>query len=101
MLIVRDDFSWYTQVFFLRSKDEGAEYFSKYLAEIAPRKAEVARSDVGGEFHEAGFGSLRRREKIRQEFTASHSPEYDGVAERQIGIIESTGLAAKIQASVI
>ena len=50
MLIVRDDFSRYTRVFFLQSKDEAAEYFSKSLAEMAPRIAEVLRSDVGGEF---------------------------------------------------
>ena len=55
MLIVRDDFSRYTRVFFFRSKDEAAEYFSKYLAEIAPRKAEVVRSNVRGEFHEGEF----------------------------------------------
>ena len=88
-------------MFFLRNKDEAAEYFSTYLAEIAPRKAEVVRSDVGGEFYEGGFGSICQREKIRQEFTTSDTPEYNGVAERQIGIIESAGFAAKIQASVM
>ena len=80
MLIVRDDFSRYTRMFFFRSKDEAAEYFSKYLAEIAPRKAEVVRSNVRGEFHEGEFGSLCRREKIRQEFTTCDTPEYNGIA---------------------
>ena len=55
MLMVRDKFSRFTRVCFLHSKDEAAEYFSKYLAEFAPRKAEVVRSDVGGEFHEGGI----------------------------------------------
>ena len=40
MMIVRDDFSRFTRVFFFRTKDETAMYFSKYLAEIAPRKVE-------------------------------------------------------------
>ena len=50
VMIVRDDYSRFTRVFFLRTKDETATYFSKYLAEIAPRKVEVVRSDGGGEF---------------------------------------------------
>ena len=36
MMIVRDYVSGFTRVFFLRTKDETAMYFSKYLAEIAP-----------------------------------------------------------------
>ena len=50
MVVVRDVFLRFTRVFFLRTKDETATYFSKYLAEIAPRKVEVVRSDGGGEF---------------------------------------------------
>ena len=52
MLIIRDGFSRCTRVFSLHTKDETATYFSKYLAEIAPRKLEVVRSDGGGEFSE-------------------------------------------------
>ena len=100
MMIVKDDFSRYTRVVFLQNIDEAAEYCSKCLAEIAPHKAEVVRSDVGGDFYEGESGYLCRREKIRQEFTTSDTPEYNGVAERQIGIIESADITAKIQASV-
>ena len=99
MIIVRDDFSRFTRVFFLRTKDETATYFSKYLAEIAPRKVEVARSDGGGEVSKGGFGALCTTEKIRQEFTTADSPQCNGVAERQIAIIEAPGLAARIQAA--
>ena len=99
MMIVRDDYSRFTRVFFLRTKDETATYFSKYLAEIAPRKGEVVRSDGGGEFSKGVFGALCTAEKIRQEFTAADSPQYNGVAERQIAIIEAAGLAARIQAA--
>ena len=67
MIIVRDDFSRFTGVFFLRTKDERATYFSKCLAEIAPRKVEVVRSDGGGEFSKGAFGALCTTEKIRQE----------------------------------
>ena len=39
------------------------------------------------------------QQKIRQEFATADSPQYDGVAERQIAIIEAAGLAARIQAA--
>ena len=99
MRIVRDDFPRFTRVFFLHTKDETATYFSKYLAEIASRKVEVVRSDGGGEFSKGAFGALCTTEKIRQEFTTADSPKYNGIAERQIAIIEATGLAARIQAA--
>ena len=96
---MRDDYSRFTWVFSLRTKDETATYFLKYLAEIAPRKVEVVRSDGGGEFSKGAFGALCTTEKIRQEFTTADSPRYNGVAERQIAIIEAAGLAARIQAA--
>ena len=99
MMIVRDDFSRFTRVFFLRTKDETASYFSKYLAEIAPRKVEVVGSDGSSEFSKGVFGALYTTEKIRQESTTADSPQYNGVAERQIAIIEAAGLAARIQAT--
>ena len=92
-------FRRFTRVFSLRTKDETATYFSKYLAEIAPRKVEVVRNDGGGEFTKGVFGALRTAEKIRQEFTTADSPQYDGVAERQIAIIEVAGHAGRIQAA--
>ena len=95
MMVVRDDYSRFTRVFFLRTKDETAAYFSKYLAEIAPRKVEV-RSDGGGEFSKDAFGALCTTGKIRQEFTTVDSPQYNGVAERQIAITEAAALAARI-----
>ena len=99
MMIVRDDYSRFTRVFSLRTKDGTATYFSKYPAEIAPCKVEVVRSDGGGEFSKGAFGALCTTEKIRQEFTTADSPQYNGVAERQIAIIEAADLAARIQAA--
>ena len=99
-MIVRDCFSRFTRVFFLHTKDETATYFSKYLAEIAPRKVEVVRSDGGGEFSKGAFGALCTAEKIRQIFTTADSSQYNGVAaERQTAVIKAAGLAARIQAA--
>ena len=82
MVIVRDDFSRFTRVLFLRTKDETATYFSNYLAEIDRSKVEVVRSDGGGEFSKGAFGALFTTEKIRQHFTTDDSPQYNRVAER-------------------
>ena len=82
MVIVRDDFSRFTRVFFLRTKDETATYFSNYLAEIARSKVEVVRSDGGGEFSKGAFGALFTTEKTRQDFKTVDSPQYNRVAER-------------------
>ena len=49
-MMARYDFSRFTRVFFRRTKDETAMYFSKYLAEIAPCKVEVVRSNWDGKF---------------------------------------------------
>ena len=64
---------------------------------IAPRKVEVVKSDGGGEFLKGAFGALYTPEKIRQGFTTADSPQYNGVVELQIAIIEAAGLAARIQ----
>ena len=89
-------FRRFTRVFSLRTKDETTTYFSKYLSEIAPRKVEVVRNDGGGEFTKGVFGALCTAEKIRQEFTTADFPQYNGVAERQVAIIDAAGLAARI-----
>ena len=100
MMIVRDDFSRFTRVFSLRTKDETATYFSKYLAEIAPRKIEVARSDGGGEFSKGAFGSLCTTEKSRnylQQLIPYNTTLLLKVKSQSI--IEAAGLAARIQAA--
>ena len=59
----------------------------------------MIRSDDGGEFGERKFRKLCRERNIKQEFTAADSPEYNGVAERGLALIESAALASRIQAS--
>ena len=99
MMIVRYNFSRFTRVLFPRTKDETATYFSKYQAEIAPRKVKVVRNDGSGEFSKGAFGALRTAENTMQKITAADSPQYNGVAERQIAIIEATVLASRTQAA--
>ncbi|CAM9751359.1 unnamed protein product, partial [Sphacelaria rigidula] len=97
-MIVRDDPSRHTKLYFLRKKDEAERYFAKYIAWVSPRKIEIVRSDDGGEFSEGAFGELCDREKIKQEKTTADSPQFNGVVERALGVIETADLAARIQA---
>ena len=59
------------------------------------------RSDNGGEFFRGEFESLCNELLIKQEFTPANSPQYNGVAERGLGIIETAAMAARIQAKVL
>ena len=38
---------------------------------------------------------------IKQTFTPAYSPQYNGVAERGLGLIEEAALAARVQAEVL
>ena len=50
MKIIRDEYSRFTnKVYFLRSKEDIAEFYMVYLVAIATRKLEMVRSDGGGE----------------------------------------------------
>ncbi|CAM9827308.1 unnamed protein product, partial [Sphacelaria rigidula] len=81
-MVVRDDHSRHTKLYFLRKKDEAKRYFTKYIALVSSRKIEIVRSDDGGEFSEDAFGELCDRETIKQEKTTADSPQFNGVAER-------------------
>ncbi|CAM9529133.1 unnamed protein product, partial [Sphacelaria rigidula] len=81
MMMVCDDYSRYTRVYFLRTKDEAEQYFSKYIVEIHPRKVERVPSDDGGEFSEGALEELGDKEKIKQKKTTADYPQYNGVAE--------------------
>ena len=102
-MIMRDDFSRHAWMYFVSHKYDAASAFEKFLADLrvegTPSKVVIVRSDDGGEFMEGKFGKLWRERKIKQEFTTADSPEYNGVAERGLAMIESAALAARIQAS--
>ena len=102
-MIVRDDFSRHAWVYFVSHKYDAASASEKFLAglrvEGTQSEVVIVRSDDGGEFMEGKFGKLCRERKIKQEFTTEDSPEYNGVAERGLAMIESAALAARIQAS--
>ena len=58
-LTVRDGFSRYTWVFFMRHKSDAAELFEQFLADSradgVPSTVVIVRSDGGGEFRGEGL----------------------------------------------
>ena len=103
-MIIRDNYSRYTWMYFISHKSDATDTFEKIISDLRlkgiPFEVVVIRSDDGGEFSEGKCGKLCRERNIKQEFTtAADSPEYNSVAERELALIESAALAARIQAS--
>ena len=102
-MIVGDDSSRHTWVYFVSHKHDTASAFEKFLADLrvvaTPSEIVIVRLDDGGDFIEGKFGKLCRERKRKQEFITADSPDYNGVAERGVAMIESAALAATTQAS--
>ena len=103
-MIIREDYSRYTWMYFISHKSNAADTCAKFLSDIRlegiPSEVVVIRSDDGGEFSEGNFGKLCRKRKIKQECTTSaDSHKYNGFAKQGLALIESVALAVRIQAS--
>ena len=61
-LIVRDDFSRYTWVYFMRHKSDAVETFKQFLSDTradgVPSQVVTVRSDGGGDFCRGKFSDL-------------------------------------------
>ncbi|CAI7854889.1 unnamed protein product [Closterium sp. NIES-53] len=77
-LLVVDDYSHYTTVFPLRSKDLSLR---------------------GGEFSSARLGAFCRAQGIRQTFTLPASPQQNGIAEHRIGMVMDVTRTSMIHAA--
>ena len=101
-LIVHEDFSRYTGVYFMRHKSDDAEIFGQLLADThadgGHLRVVIVRSDGGGEFHDGKFGDIFRTRCLKQEFSNVDSPQFNGVAERALGLIETAAIAGRIKA---
>ena len=104
-MIVKDDFTRRAWLYFLKNKSDAGSAFRSFLASVradgVPSLVEIVRSDNGGEFFGGEFASVCNELLIKQEFTPAYSPQYNGVAERGLGLIEEAAMAARIQAKVL
>ena len=81
-----DDYSRYTRVYLLKSKDEAEEKFMIYKAEVENQldlKIKRLRSDRGGEYDSTSLRKFCELNGIVHEVTAPYTPEQNGIAERK------------------
>ena len=84
-LVMVDDFSRMTFVFFMKRKSEAETMirnFVAYAERLTGRKLKSIRSDNGGEYCSVSIRNYFASTGIAHEMTAPYSPQQNGVAER-------------------
>ena len=79
-----DNYSRYTKVYLLKSKDEAEEMFLKYKGEVENQlvqKIKRFRSDRGGEYDTNSLTSFCEKNSIIYETSTLYTPQQNGVAE--------------------
>ena len=93
-LVVTDDFSRYSWVFFLGTKDETTVMLKNLftqLANIHNRKIKRIQSDNGTEFKNQTLEAYCQEHGIEHQYSVPYVPQQNGVAERKnMTLIEAT-----------
>ncbi|GJT77094.1 putative ribonuclease H-like domain-containing protein [Tanacetum coccineum] len=82
-LVVTDDFSRFSWVFFLATKDETPEILKNYITGIENQidhKVKTIRCDNGTEFKNRIMNEFYEMKGIRREFSVARTPQQNGVA---------------------
>ncbi|GJZ53634.1 putative ribonuclease H-like domain-containing protein, partial [Tanacetum coccineum] len=85
-LVVTDDFSRFSWVFFLATKDETNEILYKFITGLENQlnhKVKIIRSDHGTEFKNHAMNEFCAKKGIKREFSVARTPQQNGVAERK------------------
>ncbi|KAJ9562511.1 hypothetical protein OSB04_007671 [Centaurea solstitialis] len=85
-LVIIDDYSRFTWVFFLRTKDETSGLIKTFVKRVENQvnlRVKVIRSDNGTEFKNADLNSFCEEKGIERQFSAPRTPQQNGVAERR------------------
>jgi hypothetical protein len=86
VLVIVDDYSRYSWIFFLESKDEVFEHFRLLALRFNnehPNCLKAIRSDNGTEFRNTSFDEFCLEHDIDQQFSASRIPQQNGVMKRK------------------
>jgi transposase InsO family protein len=86
VLIIVDDYSRYSWVFFLESKDQVFEHFQLLALRLNnehPNCLKAIHSDNGTEFRNASFDGFCREHGIEQQFSGPRVPQQNRVVERK------------------
>ncbi|GJV55699.1 putative ribonuclease H-like domain-containing protein [Tanacetum coccineum] len=85
-LVVTDDFSRFTWVFFLATKDETSGILKSFITEIenlVDHKVKVIRCDNGTEFKNREMNQFCEKKGILRQFSIARTPQQNGVTERR------------------
>ncbi|GJS51923.1 putative ribonuclease H-like domain-containing protein [Tanacetum coccineum] len=85
-LVIADDFSKFSWVFFLRTKDETSRILKDFIRQIENQliqKVKTIRSDNGTEFKNRDFIEFCGSKGIKREYSNARTPQQNGVAERK------------------
>jgi hypothetical protein len=93
-IVIIDDYSHFTWVFFLQDKSETQEMLKKFLKRVQNEfdaKVKKIRSDNDTEFKNTQVEDYFVEEAIKHEFSPPYTPQQNGVAERKnMTLIEMT-----------
>ncbi|KAI3678839.1 hypothetical protein L6452_38143 [Arctium lappa] len=85
-LVIVDDYSRFTWVYFLRTKDETSGLIKSFILRIenqTNQKVKVIRSDNGTEFKNIDLNTFCEEKGIERQYSAPRTPQQNGVAERR------------------
>ncbi|GJR69233.1 putative ribonuclease H-like domain-containing protein [Tanacetum coccineum] len=85
-LVVTDDFSRFSWVFFLATKNKTSEILKTFITEIENQldhKVKVIRCDNGTEFKNSVMNQFCEMKRIKREFSVARTPQQNGIAERR------------------
>nr|GEZ93053.1 putative ribonuclease H-like domain-containing protein [Tanacetum cinerariifolium] len=86
VLVVVDDYSRYTWVIFLHSKDEASEVIISFIKKTQVNlqlQVQRVRTDKGTEFNNKTLAKFFDEVGITQQFFAARTPQQNGVVERR------------------
>nr|GEY38387.1 putative ribonuclease H-like domain-containing protein [Tanacetum cinerariifolium] len=85
-LVVTDDYSRFTWVFFLATKDETSPILKTFITGLESQlsiKIKVIRSDNGTEFKNNDLNQFCRIKGIKMEFSVPITPQQNGITKRK------------------
>ncbi|GJS99316.1 putative ribonuclease H-like domain-containing protein [Tanacetum coccineum] len=84
-LVITDDCTRFSWVFFLATKDETSGILQNFIRQIENQlnhRVKIIRSDNGTEFKNRDMLEFYRNKGIKQEYSNARTPQQNGVAER-------------------
>ncbi|GJU31762.1 putative reverse transcriptase domain-containing protein, partial [Tanacetum coccineum] len=85
-LVVTDDYSRFSWVFFLATKDETSGILKSFITgveNLIDQRVKVIRCDNGTKFKNKEMNQFCERKGIKREFSVARTPQQNGVAERK------------------